>query len=147
MHFFEIDNQSLQTQIDQSVKFVLEQFQGRDDLLLSPENSITPPKGTDSRSKEQVLNELHVTKGGSQPQPKQNISDQESQLQMAGSLRNVNNNGTSFRQKLVQVLSGTPTGGAPAAGTTPMAQSGLLATNNASTSKPASAILGGLRTH
>ena len=77
MHFFESDNQSLQTQIDQSVKFVLEQFQGRDDLLLSPENSITPPKGTDSRSKEQVLNELHVTKSGSQPQPKQNISDQE----------------------------------------------------------------------
>ena len=146
MHFFEIDNQSLQTQIDQSVKFVLEQFQGRDDLLLSPENSVTLPKGTDSRSKEQVLNELHVTKVGSHPQPKQNISDQESQLQMAGGLRNVNNNGTSFRQKLVQVLSGTPTGGAPAAGATLMAQ-GLLASNNANTSKPASAILGGLRTH
>ena len=146
MHFFEIDNQSLQTQIDQSVKFVLEQFQGRDDLLLSPENSVTLPKGTDSRSKEQVLNELHVTKVGSHPQPKQNISDQESQLQMAGGLRNVNNNGTSFRQKLVQVLSGTPTGGVPAAGATSMAQ-GLLASNNANTSKPASAILGGLRTH
>lgn len=95
---------------------MLEQFQGRDDLLqVSPENSMTQPKAGEARSKDQTMNNeplaTSLAKGGSANLQTANqiILDQEShQIGPSGS-RNVNsNNSTSaFRQKLVQVLSGS----------------------------------------
>ena len=69
---------------------MLEQFQGRDDLLLSPENSITQATKGDVRAAGLLKGRGHG----------QIISDKETATTQQTGIRNVNN-GTAFRQNLV----------------------------------------------